>query len=1729
MFARRVLLAALSFLPAFAPTTLAADANRLTYLDAADPFYVGAHFPKLTTPQWVGDPNVEVVVTLGIDDLSQTARYEEFLRPILNTLHPVEGRAPVSIFCNALTPDDPQLSSWLAEGLSFEVHTLSHACPLLSKHDFAAAEKSFHGGVDLLNHVPGNLPVAFRTPCCDSINSPSPRVYAELFGGTNAAGQFLRVDSSVVILLTTNDPTLPRELVVDPDGRGRFTKYVPFPSFVTTVENYPYPWVIGRRGWEFPCLAPSDWEAQNILGKTNATMLADWQAALDAIALKQGTFNFVFHPHGWSANTQLVDFINYAAAKYGKRVKFLNYRDASDRLTENLGAGQALRADDGGDNGVRLLDLNSDGFLDVVIGNEALRRTRVWQPKERRWLDSDFPVAFVTRTNGIATDTGVRFGVVHADGRPTLLWRNETGSGAWTFEGSRWVARPNLLRGLEIAGQPVFTARQGRDQGVRFRDVDGDGLGELLVSNESQNAAFQWNNAEQRWQPSPFRLPPDMSLVNAAGEDNGLRFVDLNGDRHDDVIFSNAERFAVWTYIHEPFLSWTRGWTRKVVAAERREPLRVGEPVPATPADEIPPIVRAGPHRNNGAWFHSQQLWVQNEDTTDLPNWVDRRSFDDLLRGITAPAKSPADELATFHVPAGFKVELVAAEPLVRDPVAFDWNPDGRLWVAEMRDYPQGLDGKGQPGGVIKLLSDHDQDGRYDHAEEFLRDVSFPSGVMAWRKGVLVSAAPDLFYAEDTDGDGKADRREVILTGFREGNQQHRVNGFAWGLDGWVYVANGDSGGEIGRPGSDVRRPLQGRDLRFRPETGEFETIEGQTQFGRVRDDWGHWLGNANYAWLWHYELPARYLARNPDLAVRDTRRMLAQYEGGNRVFPRSRAQVRPNAVGAENTVTSGSSPAPYRDDWFGPDFATSVFISEPTENVIHREVLVATDAGLSSRRAPGEEASEFLASTDNWFKPTQLKTGPEGALYFADMYRLHLEHPEWIPADLLARIDVRAGTELGRIWRVVPDWATPPRAPFKGAGSTAELVAELDSPNGWRRDTAMRLLVERRDPAALEPLRQLRNQATHPKVRLQALATLAVLGGAEPASVRAALSDPSPEVRAHALQASEPLLRAAPPDEALVQAVLACSDDSSAAVKLQLAFTLGELNDPRVGDALVKIATEPAATESHLTAVLSSSGPHLATMLTACAALEAPPAKLVEHLLGFAATRNHEAALQAGVAGVAKLNSATASALQFNAIAGLVEAWERQGKLTNNARLSGFSNVFELARAAVADESSPEPVRLAGLRLLGRPGTGRAPIQLFVRLLEPNRSAPLQQAALQALQRTTGAESGEGVLRLWSRMSPSLQAAAVEMLLARPVWVAQLLSALEAGTVTPRELGPSAQHRLRQHPTPAVRTRASKLFAAVNADRQAVLEPFAAARRMAGEVDRGHEVFFNQCAACHTLAGEGNEVGPDLGALTDRSFDALLIAVMDPNRAVEERYLAYTAVTRTGQEFTGIIASESPNSLTLRAANGLEETRLRSELASLASTQRSLMPEGFEHSLDAAAFADLFAFVTAQGTPPKTFAGNRPAAVRPDGTGTLKLTAQRAELYGDSLQFEVGHGNLGVWQSDNDRAVWTLDLAQAGSYDVWVDWAFPGPAGKHRLRIEVSGTVLEQPVAATGSWDTYRQARVGTLHLPKGKLRLAVRGTPPVHEPMVDLREVRLVPAGKPAPGQFPAADPTK
>jgi putative membrane-bound dehydrogenase-like protein len=1565
------------------------DANRLTYLDEGDPFYPTLSTPKLTTPQWVGEDGVDAVVIMAIDDMRQHERYETVLRPILERLKQIDGRAPVSILCTTINPVEPHLRQWLQEGLSLEVHTLKHPCPLLAGSNFVAAAETYNGCVDLLNQIPGNKPVAFRMPCCDSINSPSPRFYAELFNSTNGAGQFLSIDSSVMNILTPADPALPRPLVTDSDGREKFRNYVPFPSFVTTIDNYPYPYVIGKLCWEFPAMAPSDWEAQHIQGTNSPITVADWEAALDATVIKQGTFTFIFHPHGWIRPDQMVEFIDYAVQHYGRRVKFLNFREAEERLRENLLAGQPLRDARGQDNGVRLLDLNNDGYLDVVIGNAAVRRTRIWQPAERRWLDTDSPVDLVADSATGRSDAGVRFGVLEADGFATMLV-NGSQRGAWHFDGQRWVEHKSLLLGLDLDGKPILTIENGRDRGVRFRDVDQDGRCELIVGNDTQSAVLAWSPEEGTWKKLAYALPPGASIVDALGQDNGLRFVDLNDDGYDDVVFSNQDRYSVSLFVPKLYLGFQPGWTRAVMTGTREQP------------GGIPMIVRGGSHPNNGAWFHSHYLWVQNEDTATLPDLVDRRSFAEILGGLQPKAKSPQESLASIQVRPGFKIELVANEPLVQSPIAFEWGADGKLWVVEMTDYPLGLDGHGRPGGIVRFLEDTDGDGRYDKSTVFLDGLNFPTGIVPFGKGVIVSAAPEIFYAEDRDGDGKADFRVILFRGFREGNQQHRLNGFDYGLDNWLYGANGDSGGQVQFIGTvpsaaetasalltDKKFDLRGHDFRFRPLEGRFETVSGQTQYGRHRDDWGNWFGNNNSIWLWHFLFPEEYLARNPDLPVKSVKEYLADYPNATRVHAVSRSLQRFNDVAMLNHVTSANSAMPYRDNLFGPDFVTSVFISEPVHNLVHREVLERDGVTFSSHRAADEQDREFLASTDNWFRPTMLKTGPDGALYVADMYRFVIEHPEWIPADSQKSLDLRAGHDEGRIYRVYPQNARLRKIAHLDQATPTALVRFMESPNGWTRDTAQRLLVQAQDKSAVPALQQLARRSDNAKARVQALSTLDGLGSVTPDLLVSALDDLHPAVRQRAIQLSEPFLRSnattnAGPQRAsqnhdvalLCDRLVAAANDPFLPVRFQLAFTCGEWPDPRAARVLVRLAQRDSAEPHFLTAVLSSAVPHIETMLDLIISESSsePPVELFQELLNLAVALRRNNALVAPLHQISREQGGHFAPWQLQVLSGFVQGVERQtdslarfyeqSSPELQSAIDQLSEVFERARHLATDSAAHESDRVAAIRLLGHGRHGPDnDLALLSELLKPQAPGSVQRAALANLSQFHQPEIAARLLSGWRSYEPELRGQVLGALLSRTVWTEALLDAIDRKAIPTSQISTPFQQKMLGHSQEPIRARAQKIFA-ITSNRRQLLQEYGPVLELKGDVQKGGLVFRQNCTTCHRLHDEGANVGPDLGALSSKSPGTLLIAILDPNQAVESRYVNYTALTKSDREISGIIVAETPSSVTLRSAGGQEETILRSDLKDLTSSRLSLMPEGFEKALTRQDLADLIAYL---------------------------------------------------------------------------------------------------------------------------------------------------------------------
>jgi putative heme-binding domain-containing protein len=673
-----------------------------------------------------------------------------------------------------------------------------------------------------------------------------------------------------------------------------------------------------------------------------------------------------------------------------------------------------------------------------------------------------------------------------------------------------------------------------------------------------------------------------------------------------------------------------------------------------------------------------------------------------------------------------------------------------------------------------------------------------------------------------------------------------------------------------------------------------------------------------------------------------------------------------------------------YRDELFGPAFANNTYVSEPVHNLVHREIMTPKGYTFTSRRADDEQTSEFLASTDNWFRPTMLQTGPDGALWVADMYRYVIEHPQWIPKDWQKKLDLRAGHDMGRIYRIYPVGVRPRAIRRLDKLGVADLVAALDSPNGWQRDMAHMLLVQTKAPKAIPLLQDMALHQARPLARLHALCVLDGLEGLTPAILQKALTDEHPGVRRHAVRLCEPWFNKAPE---LGDLVVHDIDNRDAQVRLQIAYSLGAWDDPRAAAALGQMAFRYGSDPYLLTVVLSSVTPeHLGPMLRQVLAgskVHTPPAAVLEQLMRLATAQENTHGIVALLRAVAVPEGALPSSWQLATMAGLLDGLDQRN--SSLSKLAGTKDaalqtalqrvepLFSAARNLAADSKTHAEERVLAVRLLARGRNHREDdIKLLSELLSPHNPAPVQAAAVTALGHLRDREVPTVLLHGWKSYGPTMRTQVLDVLLARPTWTASVLDAIEHKQVLPFEVDAARRQRLLDSRTTGVRERAAKLFAgAVNTDRLKVVASYRPALELHGDAARGVKVFAKVCAACHQLGGIGNAVGPDLGSLADKSGEALLTAILDPNAAVEARYINYMATTKNGQVFNGLLASESGNSITLVGPDGKSQVLLRSNLDELLSTGKSVMPEGLEKEIAPPDMADLIAFLRS----------NRPAA----------------------------------------------------------------------------------------------------------------------------------------------------
>jgi putative membrane-bound dehydrogenase-like protein len=855
---------------------------------------------------------------------------------------------------------------------------------------------------------------------------------------------------------------------------------------------------------------------------------------------------------------------------------------------------------------------------------------------------------------------------------------------------------------------------------------------------------------------------------------------------------------------------------------------------------------------------------------------------------------------------------------------------------------------------------------------------------MPWRAGALVSVSPDLIYVEDRDGDGVADHREVLWSGFSEDNPQHRMSGFTYGLDNWLYLAGGTSHRAIRNVKTGETTTVSRRDIRIHPGQRRLELISGQSQYGRCRDDWGNWFGNNNTEPLYHFAIEDAFLARNPYAASPSPRVSMTTPARAPRVFPTSRTVDRFNDLFALDRFTSACAPHVFRDVTMGPDVSGAVFICEPVHNLVSRVMLRPDGVTFRGERHSSEAGSEFLSSSDNWFRPVHCQTGPDGTLWVVDMYRMVIEHPEWIPESWQAKLNLYAGNNKGRIYRIRPVGGAAGKILDLTTDSPVELTRKLDHSNGWVRDTAQRLLIERDDPESIGPLRRTLRESDNPLALLHALWTLEGLESLRDADLLAAFqSEHAGVVRAavtigglRSLGGTDfhPAILAEHPDISVRYAVaLAAGDSKDLALQLQVLKTIADqdLKDPWLRAAIVSSSTSCA--DELLAHVLKTAEPTPQRSV------------LASQLIATALAKD----LAAGTSGLlATIIPPSSGGIkdpievwQLSAIGDLLDALANRGSsIRKLAATPALQSQIELAsgralataRTVAADQKAPIHAHLAAVRLLGRGVRDPAPdIDLLRSFLSPRMSTEVQSTAIETL---SAIDQPQVLIAAMNSLTPKLRSEIQGILMTRPKGAGLLLDAIENKSILPTDLDAATRSSFIAYPSGAVRERAEKLLSDALQDRREVTEQFRESLDLEGDAQRGRELFTKRCAACHRLQKLGNEVGPQLSALQNKSREYLLTAILNPNQAVEAKYKVYTIATRQGVIYSGMIIDESATAITLARADGKKTTVLRLEIDEIASGL-SFMPEGLEKDLTLQDLADLLTFVQGESqqreTPP--------------------------------------------------------------------------------------------------------------------------------------------------------------
>ncbi len=1007
--------------------------------------------------------------------------------------------------------------------------------------------------------------------------------------------------------------------------------------------------------------------------------------------------------------------------------------------------------------------------------------------------------------------------------------------------------------------------------------------------------------------------------------------------------------------------------------------------------------------------------WAGKREMNSLCSKVELESFRYPEGGPSHPEKT----LSQIRTWPEFTTSLAAAEPMVQKPMSVDWDPAGRMWVAEAVEYPAKTDKTRPARDRISILEDTNGDGVMDKKTIFYEGLELVTSFVFYKDGVIVSQAPDVLFVRDTNGDGKGDKVEKVYTGFGTFDTHAVISNLRWGMDGWIYATVGYSRGDIkSGDGTKYFGKINDGVFRFKADGTAIEQFssKGSNTWGvDVAPDGEVFYSQANGNHIDHVVMPEGVLARGKVGNATSYKNI----EDHNKAFPardyHQQAYVQIDWVG---NWTAAAGACVYNGGAWPAKWDYTFTVTEPTLNLVHLDLLKANGPTFTASRPSEYPESEIVASTDLWFRPIHTRIGPDGALYTLDFYNQAAVHndtrgPKHGPNNAAVRPD--RDHYFGRVWRTQHKDAKKWVVPNLSKASSAELVQALNHLNGTVRMNAQRLLVERGggdSVAALNAVAMNADAAVLTRVNAawtglgitqtqssEVLTALWKSGNAvlQRTAMQMVRNTPLPADLSQNFGAWTPLLIGmaegvrANDDRTRLEVLMAFAvnetpwykTDESADVRKYLIESFDFLKDHWSQSAMV--AYYKNAPVQFLKTALENGSEYLripVTELSRVIASSDDSSQVAAVVLALA-RQSGDGGLKALALGSlsqnlkpsivptwsGELQEALASLLGEKdpavpaAVLPLISRWDKEGKMASQTGALVAQMINQVNDASQTDD---QRAQLATSLLAVRQVDAKI-LPAVAKIAGSNASAELQRRVIDALGNSGDPAAGAAITESFSKLPSAAQEAAFTQIIKRAEWASVFVEALASKKIALALLNPVSVGRLRTHANKGVSDRAIAVINDLRGpemkEKNALIALLTPEVEKVGNSAKGKELFTQNCAACHKFNGAGRDLAPDLTGMGVHGVGELLVHIIDPNRVVEPNYLSWSFDTLDGETYDGIVGRENRESVLIRTAvNDLELKTAK--IKSRRNTGRSLMPDGFE-ALEAAGLRDLLTYLT--------------------------------------------------------------------------------------------------------------------------------------------------------------------